>query len=95
MEINDIVNAIEARVKLGRPHVKAQATTVGFDLDGSWLVSCVIDPSHLSNALKDDVLRFNEEANPEAIIRVVDAKLVNNSSDNTLFMIMFQIGSCN
>ena len=93
MEINDIVNAIEARVENGRPDVQAQAILMSIDRDLDMTVGCVIDPTKLTYALMEDVKAFNDEATNT--ITFESGKILNNGSDNSLFMLMFSVSNCN
>lgn len=90
MEINDIVNAIEARVVLGRAGVKAQAMLLQIHMDGHkevYEIGCVLDPTKLTFAIIDDVKTFNDEATNT--ITFTGGKLVNNGADNAIFALTF------
>ena len=93
MEINDIVSAIEARVELGRPKIQAQAIITEIASDLELTISCVVDPSLITYEMLTDIEMFNDEASNT--ISFMGGKLVNNGSDNALFILMFNVSKCN
>ena len=91
--IKDILKTIEDRVELNRPDVRSQAYVMGVSGDWEYLVYCVIDPTMLDDGMGEDVMAFNDEA--MNTITYIDGKLINNGSDNSLFVLMFNVSKCN
>ncbi len=90
MEIKSIIDAIEARVVLNRPTLKAQAMLLQIHMDGHndvYEIGVVLDPTKLTFAVIDDVKKFNDEASNT--ITFTGGKLVNNGADNALFALTF------